>query len=215
MAQWCPSSDSGAAAPPSHSARGTHSIRANSVCVIGLCLSFTSPALGQSADRRAAFAVSVGLIAPTEYHAPASRFDKGGLSASVTYGSSAGTGWLSPRLGLSGYSARADADRINVLRVDAGMLVGPPSRLGALAPFLAFDAGIYLAHHDNCGAARIPPEPGVPSGACRETQTGLGWQVGAGAAIRTRRGPAPFGQIQFVWNRRGVDGVVFLVGAIL
>jgi len=215
VAQWCPSSGSGAAALPPPSALGTHSMRASSICGVGLCLSLAGPAVGQSADRRAAFAVAVGLIAPTDYHAPASRFDQGGPSASVTYGPSPGTSWLSPRLGLSGYSARADADRINVLRVDAGMLVGPPSRLGALAPFLAFDAGIYLAHHDNCGAARIPPEPGVPSGACRETQTGLGWQVGAGAAIRTRRGPAPFGQIQFVRNRRGVDGVVFLVGAIL
>ena len=191
-------------------------MRANPICVVALCLSFASPAVGQSADRRAAFAVSVGLIAPPEYHAPISPFGHTvGPAASIAFGPPVGRAWLVPRLGASVHSARAQVSRINVFRLDAGIAVGPPRPLGSIAPFLTLEGGIYQAEFDRCdvtvllGSGSQTPEP------CSGSRTGLGWQVGAGAVIRTRRGPAPFGQIRYTESHRAVDGLVFLVGAIL
>jgi len=191
-------------------------MKINSVLLLGLMLGGTTSAFGQASGRGNAFAVSIGLISPTAYHAPISPFDRTvGPSASVTLGPPPGKRWLAPRLGISGHSAKADVSHINVLRADAGFVIGPPRPLGSIAPFLSLEAGLYRADYDRCAVPFIVEdgEPAPPP--CRGSRSGAGWQAGAGAVIRSRRGPAPFVQIRYMESRKGVDGVVFLVGAIL
>lgn len=138
----------------------------------------------------------------------------GGLSTSIAYGTPAGKRWLSPRIGLGAHSAGADASRINVLRLDAGILLEPPSPLGSIAPFLCVDGGVYRADYDRCGVPVLQDGNNLAQDSCSGSRTGLGYQAGAGTLLRARRGPAPFAQIRYMQSGRGVDGVLFLVGAM-
>ena len=191
-------------------------MKAAIIATLGIAISIPLAVQGQASERGTAFSVSVGIIAPSAYHAPISPFGRtAGPSASIAYGPPPGRTWLAPRVSLSGHSAKADASRIHVFRLDGGLVIGPPRPLGSVAPFLSIEGGGYLADYNRCGVPFIVDSDSDDPAHCHGTRYGIGWQAGVGAVIRNRRGPAPFAQVRYMESGKGVDAVVFLIGAIL
>ncbi len=169
----------------------------------------------QAATRSMAVTAAVGVFAPTAYHAPISAFDRQpGPAASIGVAVPPGVRWFAPRVGVAVHSASADASRITTFRLDGGVVIGPPRPLGSVVPFLAADVGGYLGDYDRCGVPVLVDDGDLETSRCRGRRTGLGWQAGVGAVLRTRNGPAPLLEVRYVQSQRAADGVAVLVGVL-